>query len=58
LTQCPVSLTFTPLTLAEWNADAFVRNLPYAEPQLFFLGLRSVEKTSSDEVKRLYVINV
>jgi len=56
LTQCPVSLTFTPLTLAEWNADAFVRNLPYAEPQLFFL--RSVEKTSSDEVKRLYVINV
>lgn len=41
MTQCPVSLTFTPLTLAQWNADAFVYNLPYRErlverPQLFF----------------------
>lgn len=40
MTQCPLSLTFTPLTLAEWNADAFVCNLPYEQrlvvkPQLW-----------------------
>lgn len=58
MTQCPDSLTFTPLTLAEWNADAFVCNLPYGQrlvvrPQLSdFSFWSSVGKTSLKCVER------